>query len=649
MLLKKLELKNFRQYRGIQTVEFSTDPDKNVTLFLGKNTSGKTTLIQAFRWVFFNDCDFTGKKSDAKNVLNSEVKLQMRKGDREEAKVTLTFIHQGITYEIYRKYEYVSKTPADATPDGQSMMMYYYDSNGERLAIKGADSKIKEIMPESLAEYFFFDGEKIANSRNSSNVKNSINTIMGLVPIEHMIAHLNGGRGVTVERSLRSLIKSDSGVDAINRDITNTKNSIQDAKENRDEATRRYDEMDSYVTSKSIEIGKIQSLAEDAAKLRELDQKVKLSQSRMSSIENDVIKSFLPAMTESMSNLIAVDILEKMKSLNYEDKGIPEMTAVSVRFVLDRGKCICGADLHTNEKCRRELEDLLSYLPPESIGTQIRHLNNTLAELKSKRSDQNTYDAYHTNYMQQIENCEDLEEQQAELTDRIGKNKDADVLKKEYDQLKRNRDRFHEDQVRYESEYNRLVKVLDDLERKLTAAARADNYNKSILDKLEYVQALAKKAEEMYNQNSDEILDVFRNTLTEVFNSMYHGQRTIELSNDYKVSLNVGGERLDNSKGLDTVQNFAFISTLLKVAKDRAETELGPEAYPLAMDAVFSNTDESHIENICRELPKLAEQAVLAIMDKDWAVASHSLERYVGKKYRIVKESETYSHIEVEQ
>ena len=649
MLLKKLELKNFRQYRGIQTIEFSTDPDKNVTLFLGKNTSGKTTLIQAFRWVFFNDCDFTGKKSDAKNVLNSEVKLQMRKGDMEEAKVTLTFIHQDITYEIYRKYEYISKFPGEATLDGQSMMMYYYDSNGERLAVKGADSKVKEIMPESLAEYFFFDGEKIANSRNSSNVKNSINTIMGLVPLEHMIAHLNGGRGATVERSLRSLIKSDSGVDAINRDITNTKISIQTAKDNRDEAIKRYNDMDGLVASKSMEIGMIQSLAADAAQLRELDQKVKLAQSRIIGIEGDVIKSFLPAITESMSNLIALDILEKMKSLDYEDKGIPEMTAVSVRYILDRGKCVCGSDLHTNEKCRRELEDLLSYLPPESIGTQIRHLNNTLLELKSKRSDQNTYRAYHDSYIQQIENCESLEEQQSVLTDRIGKNKDADVLKDEYEQLKRNREKFHNDQVRYQTECTRLEKALDEMEHKLSVAARSDNYNKTILDKLEYVQALSKRAEEMYNQNSDEILNIFRKTLTEVFNSMYHGQRTIELSNDYKVSLNVGGERLDNSKGLDTVQNFAFISTLLKVAKDRAKTELGPEAYPLAMDAVFSNTDESHIENICRELPKLAEQAVLAIMDKDWAVASHSLESHVGRKYRIVKESETYSHIEVEQ
>ena len=30
MILQKLEMNNFRQYIGEQTVEFSTDPEKNV-------------------------------------------------------------------------------------------------------------------------------------------------------------------------------------------------------------------------------------------------------------------------------------------------------------------------------------------------------------------------------------------------------------------------------------------------------------------------------------------------------------------------------------------------------------------------------------------------------------------------------------------
>ena len=45
MLIRKIELDNFRQFIGHQEIEFSTDKLHNVTVLIGKNTSGKTTLI----------------------------------------------------------------------------------------------------------------------------------------------------------------------------------------------------------------------------------------------------------------------------------------------------------------------------------------------------------------------------------------------------------------------------------------------------------------------------------------------------------------------------------------------------------------------------------------------------------------------------
>ena len=54
MLIKKLKLKNFRQYIGEQEIQFSTDREKNVTVLIGVNTSGKTTLVRAFEWILYN-------------------------------------------------------------------------------------------------------------------------------------------------------------------------------------------------------------------------------------------------------------------------------------------------------------------------------------------------------------------------------------------------------------------------------------------------------------------------------------------------------------------------------------------------------------------------------------------------------------------
>ena len=644
MLIKELELENFRQYIGTQTMTFSDDPEKNVTLILGKNTSGKTTLIQAFRWVLYNDCNFTGKRSEEKAVLNKDVRTSMRAGDECIARVSLTFEHQSMLYKITRKYIYHCKISGDGFKDGDSCTMYYYP-NGEQDVLKGWENKLKEIIPESLSEYFFFDGEKIAKVRDQKNVKDSINTIMGLVPLEHMQKHLSGTRGENVEDIFRSKMKKDPGVDSINAQLNRTKTRYESTIQNAEEANTRYIESNEKTELLRVELSEVKDLAEYASELKRIDNSKNETQKRIKTIELDIRNSFSKAMMESMVSLISFKILNDLSSTNYIDKGIPGINATAVRYILDRGQCICGEDLKANDNCRATLIDLLSYLPPESIGTQITQLRKDLTAMKNNTSNQELFESYYDRYLDLENALDDLEDTYNRLSDQVQGHRDADQIKNAYDVAKRSRDQFLEQKERYNIEAARIKKEIEELEGQLNIAARSDNIKKDIITQIQYVKLLNDRARKEYDENSQGIFDEVQKTLTTVFNSMYHGSRTIELTPDYKVRLTVGGESLDNSKGLDTVQNFAFIATLLKVAKDRSSLELGAEAYPLAMDAVFSNTDENHIRNICRELPKLAEQAILAIMDKDWAIASESLENRVGKRYRIEKISETESKI----
>ena len=44
MLLQSIELQNFRQFIN-EKIDFSTDPERNVTLIIGENGTGKTTLV----------------------------------------------------------------------------------------------------------------------------------------------------------------------------------------------------------------------------------------------------------------------------------------------------------------------------------------------------------------------------------------------------------------------------------------------------------------------------------------------------------------------------------------------------------------------------------------------------------------------------
>ena len=97
MLIKKLRLKNFRQYIGEQVIEFSTDREKNVTVLIGVNTSGKTTLIRAFEWILYNKNEF-----DDKNLLNKNVAdgMQMGETQRNHERTNL-YLHREQCEAIY--------------------------------------------------------------------------------------------------------------------------------------------------------------------------------------------------------------------------------------------------------------------------------------------------------------------------------------------------------------------------------------------------------------------------------------------------------------------------------------------------------------------------------------------------------------------
>lgn len=197
MLLKRMILTNFRQYQEAD-IEFSTNPEKNVTLILGKNTSGKTTFIQAFRWVLYDDSNFTGEKKDTL-VINEPLIKRMQANTSQKCSVQLFVTHNNKDYEIVRELTYHCKTTGtDGKPDSRGSILTIYETNksGERRNVQeDFNALIARILPENLSNYFFFDGEKISKSRYGPNVENSINSIMGLVPLKKMIEHLKPTHG----------------------------------------------------------------------------------------------------------------------------------------------------------------------------------------------------------------------------------------------------------------------------------------------------------------------------------------------------------------------------------------------------------------------------------------------------------------------
>lgn len=53
MILEKLEMENFRQFRGKNCINFSNNSDKNITIVFGENGRGKTGIYRAIMYCLY--------------------------------------------------------------------------------------------------------------------------------------------------------------------------------------------------------------------------------------------------------------------------------------------------------------------------------------------------------------------------------------------------------------------------------------------------------------------------------------------------------------------------------------------------------------------------------------------------------------------
>ena len=150
MLLKSLKLKDFRQFKGEQTISFSTDPVRNVTVIMGENGSGKTTLAQAFTWCLYGDTDF-----DDKSMLCKATAQEIQPGTEVTVRVELTLQHNGREYLCIREQLYAKDILGAIKRFNQTTFKIAYKStDGQREYVPDVETELrmKEILPKRTVQ-----------------------------------------------------------------------------------------------------------------------------------------------------------------------------------------------------------------------------------------------------------------------------------------------------------------------------------------------------------------------------------------------------------------------------------------------------------------------------------------------------------------
>lgn len=649
MIIHKLEMYNFRQYIGHQEVSFSTDPDKNVTVLIGVNTSGKTTIIRAFEWCLYNKNGF-----DDKVLLNSEVRDKMEKGNSQDVWVAITFEHDGEILTLKRKHTYVcnERTRAEGKlevilnkkPDMDLSLTYLQADGQTKTAVRTEDIEetIDRVLPKDLSDYFFFGGERISGIANRTDLSNAVRGLMRLDVLENAKEHL--------KEALRKLnanidTSGDSRAQDAQNKLETSKKKLTQLEEARQNAESEMQHYQSKVNELNVKLGQsnVEQVKKAAQERIRIKNAISSEERRLENAIQDYVKLFnnrpydffgMPSIKKSL------DVLE---DINDAVECVPGMNQDAIDFLLHRGHCICGTKLDVGSIAHQLVMQERRKLPPETIGAVVMNFKNTVQGYLSGSEDffEKIEEQYKTirSIQRHIGELREDEEKQSGLIIDDTEAKVIEAKKKEAET------KYKEAQGDYDqivSDIGECKRTIKDCEEALAKYAKSSTKNRRLVRYITYATLVQEWFVETYQEKEDKVRTELQDRVNSNFAKMYHGERSITIDDKYRVKYS--DVTTEESDGLKAVKSFAFIASLVSMAKDRIlddeELHLG-DVYPLVMDAPFSNVDEIHIDNICKLLPKTANQVIMAVMQKDWEYAAVNLNQYVGKSYTITKDRDS--------
>ena len=177
MIIKKLILHNFGVYADTNIMEFSGK--RPVVLIGGMNGRGKTTILEAVLLSLYGSNSFAYTESKYQSYGQYLKSYVNKKDGTLESFVEIVFSMDNSDEEVYQVHR---EWDANAQRVHERI---WVKKNGEDSAFltENWPMFVESILPSALSNFFFFDGEKIAElavEETSLQMKESIKAMLGI-------------------------------------------------------------------------------------------------------------------------------------------------------------------------------------------------------------------------------------------------------------------------------------------------------------------------------------------------------------------------------------------------------------------------------------------------------------------------------------
>lgn len=178
MIINSITLKNFRSYEDETTFSFTPKDKRNIVLIGGENGAGKSTLFEAIKLCIYGPTTYgyLGQNHNYLTKIKNNINDNAFKNEDIESYIALSISFKEGTqvkeYYLKRSWNYLNQK---LNEDFKVFLHGIELSEDDKLFF---DKYLKSVIPPSLFDFFFFDGEELSDfftgKSASSSLKESV-------------------------------------------------------------------------------------------------------------------------------------------------------------------------------------------------------------------------------------------------------------------------------------------------------------------------------------------------------------------------------------------------------------------------------------------------------------------------------------------
>ncbi|MGR5520874.1 AAA family ATPase [Vibrio sp. PNB22_4_2] len=644
MKLKSISIMNFRQFWNEVNINFSTDPNRNVTVVHGANGAGKTSLLNAFKWCFYGKTDFDTKTD---NILNETAIQVSEVGQEIELKVTVVFEEMGCLYEVSRTARYLKRKGMEVENlELTEFVIMKIDESGSAMRIEAPKSEINRVLPETLQPYFFFNGErieKLAGVNESEQIKEAIKKLMGLKQVERAQRHLEKASKIYRAEAAKQQTPQSQGL----------VEKIECLENELDEKTKLRDREQKSLKLVENNIDEVDKKLDACKEIKFMQMRRKELDSLNKQIEQDlnkVMQERKSLLENHRAVLLAKPIIDKCQNLvdDNRKKGVLpyKVRAPFIDDLLSNCTCICGR--HIDEESRRALEEAKKKAGDDDLDSAYMAVSSFLASYESNVKQYSDSAKYLTQRHRDLSSRRDSNSLElSEISVQLQNSEDQKVaeLESHRKDLEKIKTTHLVNIGKVNADMPVLSKKLEELKKQWEKSHKKEQNYSLTLKRLESTNNIHRALEELNVFFTEKVRADLSQRVSDTFDSIIRKNMRAYIDEDFllrveKKSLEGAYDAKEQSTGEKQVTSLSFISSIISLAKEKHTSGskfFKGGLYPLVMDSPFGALDDDYRFKVAENVSQLADQVVIFVSNSQWnGNVKLASEEKVGNCFKLV-------------